>query len=95
MILKISKNVPKAYLCPKCRNIMHPHDGPWAVVHCFSCEISCDLWYETPETIEVDVAPQPRKPELVIIPIKHTDRVSNHMSKNWLETIKRFFQSFV
>ena len=40
---------------------MRPHDGPWAVVHCVKCEKSCDLWYEQPETVEVETAPLPFK----------------------------------
>lgn len=52
----------KAYACPKCGKPMRPHDGPWDVVHCVSCQLSVDLWYETPSVIDTEEAIIPFKP---------------------------------
>jgi hypothetical protein len=67
--------MPTAYLCPKCRDVMRPHDGPWAVVHCIKCQHSCDLWYDTPETVEVEAAPEPYKPTLLVVQVRHETRL--------------------
>lgn len=73
--LSISKYAPKgkAYACPKCGKALRPEKRNWDILHCFTCNISYDLWKMDGKDLALMDAPKRKTEGSTSVPLTKKD----------------------